>query len=120
MVRRGCDGSPDTDHGDFHTGADDLVGLLARPVRGAHLVGHGNGGLAAMLAAGRRPGLVRSLTLIQPYAFPAAAGHPAVGAMPRRVRETAGVPDSVTPERYPRASTERLGTPLPDPTRAVG
>ncbi|GHH00404.1 alpha/beta fold hydrolase [Streptomyces rubradiris] len=114
--RRGYGGSPDTDRSDFDTDADDLVELLARQEKGAHLVGHGNGGLAAMLAAGRRPDLVRSLTLIQPSAFSAAAGHPVVEAMLRRVRDTAGIPDSVTPEQYLRASTEGLGMPLPDPT----
>ncbi|MEU6676562.1 alpha/beta hydrolase [Streptomyces sp. NPDC046925] len=114
--RRGYGASPDTDRSDFDTDADDLVDLLERQGAGAHLVGHGNGGLAAMLAAGRRPGLVRSLTLIQPSAFCAAAGHPVVEAMLERVRDSAGVPDSVTPEQYLRASTEGLGMPMPDPT----
>ncbi|MFF3490449.1 alpha/beta fold hydrolase [Streptomyces sp. NPDC002795] len=114
--RRGYGRSPDTDRSDFDTDADDLVELLARQEDGAHLVGHGNGGLAAMLAAGRRPDLVRSLALIQPAAFSAAAGHPTVEAMLRRVRESAGVPDSVTPEQYLRASTEGLGVAMPAPT----
>lgn len=114
--RRGYGGSPDTDRSDFDTDADDLVELLARQDTGAHLVGHGNGGLAAMLAAGRRPDLVRSLTLIQPSAFSAAAGHPVVEAMLERVRDSEGVPDSVTPEQYLRASTEGLGMAMPDPT----
>ncbi|GAA4800444.1 alpha/beta fold hydrolase [Streptomyces ziwulingensis] len=114
--RRGYGASPDTDRGDFETDADDLVALLARQPGGAHLVGHGNGGLAAMLAAGRRPDLVRSLALIQPSAFSAAAGHPVVRAMLDRVGESAGVPESVTPEQYLRASTEGLGMPMPEPT----
>ncbi|MFI5549827.1 alpha/beta fold hydrolase [Streptomyces sp. NPDC051738] len=114
--RRGYGGSPDTERSDFETDADDLVELLARQDGGAHLVGHGNGGLAAMLAAGRRPDLVRSLTLIQPAAFSAAAGHPVVKAMLERVRDSAGVPDSVTPEQYLRASTEGLGMAMPEPT----
>ncbi|MGD6741201.1 alpha/beta fold hydrolase [Streptomyces sp. BH106] len=114
--RRGYGGSPDTDRSDFDTDADDLLELLARQDDGAHLVGHGNGGLAAMLAAGRRPDLVRSLTLIQPAAFSAAAGHPVVAEMLRRVRESPGVPESVTPEQYLRASTEGLGMALPSPT----
>ncbi|OKI10151.1 alpha/beta hydrolase [Streptomyces sp. CB02923] len=113
--RRGYGRSPDTGRSDFDTDADDLVELLARLDGGAHLVGHGNGGLAAMLAAGRRPGLVRSLTLIQPSAFSAAAGHPAVEALLERVRDSAGVPESVTPEQYLRASTEGIGMAMPDP-----
>lgn len=114
--RRGYGRSPDTDRSDFDTDADDLVHLLEQQDAGAHLVGHGNGGLAAMLAAGRRPDLVRSLTLIQPSAFSAAAGHPVVKAMLDRVQDSADVPDSVTPEQYLRASTEGLGMTMPDPT----
>ncbi|MFI5665041.1 alpha/beta fold hydrolase [Streptomyces sp. NPDC051684] len=114
--RRGYGNSPDTGRSEFDTDAEDLVELLARQDGGAHLVGHGNGGLAAMLAAGRRPDLVRSLTLIQPAAFSAAVGHPAVDAMLRRVRESPGVPESVTPEQYLRASTEGLGMAMPAPT----
>ncbi|MEV5342148.1 alpha/beta hydrolase [Streptomyces sp. NPDC052676] len=116
MDRRGYGHSPDTDRSDFDTDADDIVDLLARQEGGAHLVGHGNGGLAAMLAAGRRPDLVRSLTLIQPSAFSAAAGHPVVRAMLDRVRGAGEPPESVTPEQYLRASTEGLGMPMPDPT----
>ncbi|MFE9093414.1 alpha/beta fold hydrolase [Streptomyces sp. NPDC007264] len=114
--RRGYGASPDTDRSDVDTDADDLVDLLAQQDGGAHLVGHGNGGVAAMLAAGRRPDLVRSLTLIQPSAFSAAAGHPVVDDMLHRLRGGTGVPDSVTPEEYLRASTEGLGMAMPDPT----
>ncbi|MGP3775921.1 alpha/beta fold hydrolase [Streptomyces sp. SDT5-1] len=116
MDRRGFGGSPDIDRSDFDVDADDVVDLLARQEGGAHLVGHGNGGLAAMLAAGRRPDLVRSLTLIQPSAFSAAAEHPVVRDMLSRVGESAGVPESVTAEQYLRASTEGLGMAMPDPT----
>jgi pimeloyl-ACP methyl ester carboxylesterase len=80
------------------------------------VVGHGNGGLAAMLADGRRPDLVRSLTLIQPAAFSAATGHPVIQDMLHRVRESAGVPVSATPEQYLHASTEGLGIAMPAPT----
>ncbi|GGS79677.1 MULTISPECIES: alpha/beta fold hydrolase [Streptomyces] len=114
--RRGYGRTPGTGRSDFDTDADDLVELLARQEGGAHLVGHGHGGLAAMLAAGRRPGLVRSLALIQPSAFSASAGHPVVEAMLRRVARNPPLPDSVTPEDYLRASTEGLGLPMPEPT----
>ncbi|GHH95678.1 alpha/beta fold hydrolase [Streptomyces capillispiralis] len=123
--RRGYGRSPATGRGDFETDADDLVGLLGAPHHGrggregtAHLVGHGNGGVIAMLAAARRPDLVRSLTLIQPSAFTAAAGHPTVAAMLERVAESApgDLPESVTPREFLRASTEGIGLPLPEPT----
>ncbi|MFE7071630.1 alpha/beta fold hydrolase [Streptomyces sp. NPDC057620] len=114
--RRGYGGSPDTERSDFDTDADDLVELLARQAGGAHLVGHGNGGLAAVLAAGRRPDLVRSLALIQPSVFSAAADHPVVADLYRRVRDGAGAPEPVTPEQFLRASTEGIGLAMPEPT----
>lgn len=45
---------------------------------GAHLVGHSYGGVISLLAAAVRPDAVRSLTVIEPPAFGAARGHPAV------------------------------------------
>jgi len=123
--RRGDGRSPDTARGDFETDADDVVGLLGEPRSRpdghqgpAHLVGHGNGGVIAMLAAARRPDLVRSLTLIQPSAFTAAAEHPTVAAMLERVAGTAPghLPESVTAAEFLRASTEGIGLPMPEPT----
>ncbi|MEV5981024.1 alpha/beta hydrolase [Streptomyces sp. NPDC052114] len=116
--RRGYGRSPDTERNDFETDADDVVGLLGEG--GAHLVGHGNGGVIAMLAAARRPDLVRSLTLIQPSAFTAAAEHPTVAALLSRVTESApGVPAAPGEQEvreFLRASTEGIGLPVPEPT----
>jgi pimeloyl-ACP methyl ester carboxylesterase len=47
----------------------DAEDILRSLDRGAHLVGASTGALVAMLAACRRPDLVRSLTLIEPPAF---------------------------------------------------
>lgn len=114
MDRRGYGDSPDTVRGDFEVDAGDVVGLLGS---GAHLVGHGNGGVVALLAAARRPGLVRSLALIQPSAFTAAADRPVVAGLLDRVRGLApAVADDVTPERFLRESTEGVGLPVPEPT----
>lgn len=60
---------------DLGRDADDLIGMIAH---GAHLVGTSTGGMVAMLVAGRRPDLVRSLTLIEPPAFAIAADQPEV------------------------------------------
>ncbi|WP_329038947.1 alpha/beta hydrolase [Streptomyces sp. NBC_01725] len=132
MDRRGYGSSPDTARSDFEADADDLVRLLDDCPDGAHLVGHSNGGLAAMLAAGRRPRAVRSLALIQPSAFRAAPDHPAVRELLNRVEMSQGTeqparPDGADPRQEPqqeelnpaeylRLSTEGLGMPMPEPT----
>ncbi|CAM3270413.1 alpha/beta fold hydrolase [Tsukamurella hominis] len=116
--RRGYGRSPDTDRSDFDTDADDLVALLDTSPDGAHLVGHSNGGLAAMLAAARRPEAVRSLALIQPSALRAAADHPAVRELLARVRpEPAPGPPDLDPAEFLRLSTEGMGMAMPEPTR---
>jgi pimeloyl-ACP methyl ester carboxylesterase len=54
------------------------------------VVGHSYGGVVAMLAAGRRPQAVRSLTLIEPAAFSAkAVGTPVPEVTPDRLRAAA-------------------------------
>jgi pimeloyl-ACP methyl ester carboxylesterase len=66
--RRGFAPSPRPPGGrqDFERDAADIAGLLDR---GAHLVGHSYGGVVAAIAAIRRPGPVRSLTLLEPALF---------------------------------------------------
>ncbi|HEY2537479.1 MAG TPA: alpha/beta hydrolase [Solirubrobacteraceae bacterium] len=66
--RRGFPPSPPPPRGrqDFEIDAHDLAPLLdARP----HIVAHSYGALGSLIAAARRPGLVRSLTLIEPALF---------------------------------------------------
>ncbi|WP_306337451.1 alpha/beta fold hydrolase [Streptomyces sp. KL118A] len=122
MDRQGYGNSPDTARSDFDIDAEDVVEVLRDEALdagpgGTHLVGHGNGAVAALIAAARRPDLVRSLALIQPSAFTAAAHHPAVANLLDRVRDGApGIPKDVTPEQYLRASTEGLGMDMPEPT----
>ncbi|GAA2690584.1 alpha/beta hydrolase [Streptomyces lunalinharesii] len=122
MDRRGYGDSPDTTRSDFDVDAEDITEVLgdgasAVGCGGAHVVAHGNGAVAALIAAARRPDLVRSLALIQPSAFTAAADHPVVADLLDRVRDGApGIPDGVTPEQYLRASTEGLGMAMPEPT----
>lgn len=65
--RRGYPPSPPPDERqDFDVDATDLLPLLdGRP----HVVAHSYGGLAALIAAARRPKKVRSLTLIEPPVY---------------------------------------------------
>ncbi|MEU3221448.1 alpha/beta hydrolase [Streptomyces sp. NPDC006971] len=114
MDRRGYGRSPDIAHSDYETDADDLIRLLGD---GGHLVGHAYGGVSALVAAARRPDLVRSLTLIQPGALRPAAGHPVVAAALERARAgMAELPADFSPEEFLRASTEALGMAAPEPT----
>jgi pimeloyl-ACP methyl ester carboxylesterase len=93
MDRRGFGESPDIDRSDYEVDASDVAELLGD---GAHLVGHSYGGVVAMLAAGLRPPIVRSLTLIEPSAFRLAARDPTVAAALERMRK--GVPEP--PRRF--------------------
>jgi pimeloyl-ACP methyl ester carboxylesterase len=69
---------------DFEVDAGHIVELLAD---GMHLVGHSYGGVGSLLAAARRPEVVRSLTVIEPPAFALAAGDPDVDALVASMRE---------------------------------
>jgi pimeloyl-ACP methyl ester carboxylesterase len=77
--RRGYPPSPPGRH-DFERDAEDLAPLLRS---GAHLVTHSYGGLGALIAAGREPGPVLSLTEIETPLFFAARGDPEVDEFER-------------------------------------
>jgi pimeloyl-ACP methyl ester carboxylesterase len=122
MDRRGYGRSPDIARSDYDVDADDIARLLGE---GAHLVGHSYGTAGAMLAAGRRPEAVRSLTLIEPGCYQIAAGHPVVAAALHANREgRAKLPPDLPAEVYLRAATDSIGwpplTPTPDRLRAAG
>ncbi|MFC4908888.1 alpha/beta fold hydrolase [Actinomadura gamaensis] len=116
MDRRGHGGSPDAGpvfRSDYLADADDVAELLGD---GAHLVGHSYGAVGAMIAAARRADAVRSLVLIEPGCYQAAADDPQVAAALRANREAyADVPD-LTPEQWLRAATESVGLPPMEPT----
>lgn len=73
--RRGFPPGPDVDRVDFEDEARWLERYLQPET---HLVGHSYGGVVALLAAARRPELLRSLTVIEPPAFGLVRGQPAV------------------------------------------
>lgn len=71
--RRGYPPSPPAARHDFDVDAADLVPLLAgRP----HVVAHSYGCLGSLIAAGRAPERVRSLTLVEPPLAHIVAGDP--------------------------------------------
>jgi pimeloyl-ACP methyl ester carboxylesterase len=96
-ARRGYFQSVPTAHGDFQVDADDIAGLLGD---GAHLVSHSYGGLAALLAAAKRPDAVRSLAMIEPPAFAVARGNPDVEAFITRMEPLYASAAQLTPEEY--------------------
>jgi pimeloyl-ACP methyl ester carboxylesterase len=65
MDRRGHGQSPPSEVVGWPTDMRDVVNLLEE-LNGAHLAGHSTGGTVALLAAGLRPDLVRSLVAIEP------------------------------------------------------
>jgi pimeloyl-ACP methyl ester carboxylesterase len=65
MDRRGHGQSPPSAVIGWPTDMHDVANLLEE-LNGAHLAGHSTGGTVALLAAGLRPDLVRSLVVIEP------------------------------------------------------
>ncbi len=116
--RRGYGQSPDPGgddrRSDYEADADDVVGVLGA---GAHLVGHSYGAVVALLAAARRPDLVRSLTLIEPVAYAMAAEDPVVAmALARQQATVASMPADLSPAHFLQASYATVGLPVPDAT----
>ena len=75
--RRGFPPGPDVESVDFE---DEAVWLDEYLEPRTHLVGHSYGGVIALLAAARRPELLRSLTVVEPPALAVARGNPAAAA----------------------------------------
>lgn len=63
--RRGYGASPRRGEVGWPVDVPDLLALLDS-LGGAHVVGHSYGGVVALVAAGRRPDLVRSLVVVEP------------------------------------------------------
>ncbi|MFL5950007.1 MAG: alpha/beta fold hydrolase [Gaiellaceae bacterium] len=106
LDRRGFGASPANGRVDFDHDADDVAALLDD---GAHLVGHSYGGVVSLLAAARRPDVVRSLTLIEPPAFGVARGDDAVEALIENISSAAETIDD--PSRYRSAFLHAFGFP---------
>jgi pimeloyl-ACP methyl ester carboxylesterase len=65
-ARRGTPPSPPAEGNDFAVDAQDIAGLLDAP---AHVVAHSYGCIGTLIAAGRRPDNVTTLTLVEPPAY---------------------------------------------------
>jgi pimeloyl-ACP methyl ester carboxylesterase len=82
--RRGFPPGPEVEYVDFE---DEAVWLEPFVEAGTHLVGHSYGGVIALVAAARRPELLRSLTVIEPPAFGVARGIPAADEFTARIEK---------------------------------
>ncbi len=76
----------------------DLIGLLER-LGGAHVVGHSYGGVVALIAAGARPELVRSLVVVEPPVYDL-ADDPEVAALAARIGAVFEGGPQLTPEDF--------------------
>jgi pimeloyl-ACP methyl ester carboxylesterase len=108
--RRGFGRSPDTgDRVDFDVEADALAALLEAP---AHLLGHSYGAIECMLAAARRPQMVRSLVVIEPPAFGLVPDDPAVREMVARLDPVTRGGAAMSEEEYLRRFLGAWGVEL--------
>jgi pimeloyl-ACP methyl ester carboxylesterase len=113
--RRGFGRSPDGEgRVDFAVEVGELAELLQRP---AHVLGHSYGAIVCMLAAVRRPEMVRSLAVIEPPAFGVAPDHPAVREMVARIEAHIRTSAGMTEEEYLRGFLAAWGIEMgPGPT----
>jgi pimeloyl-ACP methyl ester carboxylesterase len=96
---------------DFEEQAGQIAELLEP---GDHLVGHSYGGVVSLLAAARRPELLRSLTVCEPPAFGIARGQEAVETFLARFPNAPRDPRGYLEFFLPLVGSEiRLRDPLP-------
>jgi pimeloyl-ACP methyl ester carboxylesterase len=107
--RRGFPPGPEVDHVDFE---DEAVWFERFLQPGTHIAGHSYGGVISLLAAARRPELVRSLTVVEPPAFGAARGVPAAEEfVARMARHWSDGPRD--PGEFLRAFLAHVGAAIP-------
>jgi pimeloyl-ACP methyl ester carboxylesterase len=107
--RRGFPPGPDVERVDFE---DEAIWLEQFLEPGTHLVGHSYGGVISLFAAARHPGLLRSLTVIEPPAFGVARGNPAADEFVAAIEEhwTNGPRD---PAEFLRGFLALVGSSIP-------
>ena len=113
LDRPGFPPNPPVEQVDFETDAELVAGLLEP---GDHLVGHSYGGVISLLAAARRPELVRSLTVIEPPATRVALDHPAVAEFAAAGRALYARGQTDDPEAFLRRFLTAVGSTFIPPS----
>lgn len=113
VERPGFPPNPPVERVDFESDAR-LVAGLVEP--GDHLVGHSYGGVVSLLAASARPGLLSSLTVIEPPATRVAAGNPAVDEFAARGAEVYASGATTDPETFLRRFLAAVGSAFDPPS----
>ena len=112
--RRGYGESPPAQRADFEVDVRDVHALLGE---GAHLVGLSYGGILTLLAAARRPELVKSLTVIEPPAFGGARDHPLVERLIEQLAPLYAAAPRLTPEAYIQGFARAFGEVIAEPVQ---
>lgn len=113
LDRPGFPPNPPVDRVDFEKDAELVAGLLRF---GDHLVGHSYGGVISLLAAAQRPGLVRSLTVIEPPATRIALGDLAAAGFAARGIELYASGRTDDPEAFLRRFLTAVGSAFDPPS----
>ena len=77
----------------------------------AHIVGHSYGAVVALLSAGTRPDLVRSLVLIEPLLFDIVADQPPLESLVAAMRAVYEAAPTMTPQAFLAAFRAATGAP---------
>jgi pimeloyl-ACP methyl ester carboxylesterase len=113
LERPGFPPNPPVEQVDFEVDAEVVCAALDPP---AHLVGHSYGGVVSLLAAGRCPERVLSLTVLEPPALDVARGVPAGDAFIRDGEEWWATGPTDDPEAFLRGFLHHVGSDFEPPS----
>lgn len=110
--RRGYGASPAIEHPNFAQNVQDILAIVGT---GAHIVGSSYGGIIALLAAGQRPEVIYSLTVIEPPAFEIARGYQKIEDILEQMIPLYAKVARLTPEEFISGFYRSLGGQLLNP-----
>jgi pimeloyl-ACP methyl ester carboxylesterase len=111
LTRRGYGERPVAMQTDVEGDVGDVLGVLGE---GAHIVGFSYGGIVSLVAAARKPELVRSLTVIEPPALGVVHGNAAADAQVDGLSRFEPPPLGKTPEAFWADFRRLMGQAVPE------